>query len=145
MDREGAYTEVIYNWLHSIAESRERAWKHFGLGGKTKILAFGNPDEKILDLVYVGDVVDAIISSTEHWNNETYNVSTESGISVSELIKTIERTLNVSLDVEIVPDNRTDIEKKRVGSIEKLRSIGWTPNTSIESGLLKTWEWVQTL
>lgn len=133
MDCEGAYTEIIYNWLDGVHK------------GNSNITVFGNPDEKILDLVYVEDVVDAIVTVTAEWNNETYNVSTESGISITELIKTIENVLNVKLDVKLLPENRTDIEKKRVGSVEKLKSLGWSPKHDMAQGLLKTWNWITTL
>lgn len=133
MDCEGAYTEIIYNWLDSIHK------------GNHSITVFGNPDEKILDLVYVEDVVDAILTVTNEWNNQTYNVSTESGISITELIKTIESSLNVTLQVNLLPENRTDIEKKRVGSVEKLKSLGWSPKHDMNSGLMKTWNWITNL
>ncbi len=133
MDCEGAYTEIIFNWLDAIDK------------GKREVTVYGNPDEKVLDLVYVEDIVSAIIKSTEVWKNETYNVSTETGVTISELISTISNILNVSLAVEIKPENRTDIEKKRVGSVAKLKSIGWNPTHTLNDGLLKTYEWIHCL
>ena len=133
MDCEGAYTEIIFNWLSQINQ------------GKNQVTVFGNPDEKILDLVYVEDVVNAILKSTENWSNEVYNVSTETGISITELIKVIEDELDVQLEVSILPENRTDIENKRVGSVQKLKNIGWEPKNSINEGIRKTNEWIKTL
>lgn len=133
MDCEGAYTEIIYNWLSNVNK------------GHHDITVFGNPDEKILDLVYVEDVVSAILKATENWNNEVYNVSTESGVTISDLIKTIERALGVSLNVTSVTENRTDIENKRVGSVRKLNALGWKPNHTLEQGILKTHKWIQNL
>jgi UDP-glucose 4-epimerase len=133
MDCDGVYTEIIFNWLNQINQ------------GKNQITVFGNPDEKILDLVYVEDVVDAILKSTENWNNEVYNVSTENGISITELIKVIEDELDVKLEVSILPENRTDIENKRVGSVQKLKNIGWISKNNINQGILKTYSWIQTL
>jgi len=133
MDCEGAYTEIIFNWLNQINQ------------GKNQVTVFGNPDEKILDLVYVEDVVNAILKSTENWNNEVYNVSTETGVSITELIKVIKNELDVKLEVSILPENRTDIENKRVGSVQKLKNIGWKPKNSINQGILKTYKWIQTL
>jgi UDP-glucose 4-epimerase len=133
MDCEGAYTEIIFNWLSQINQ------------GKNQVTVFGNPDEKILDLVYVEDVVNAILKSTENWNNEVYNVSTETGISITGLIKVIEDELDVKLEVSILPENRTDIENKRVGSVKKLKTIGWGPKNTINQGILKTYKWIQTL
>lgn len=130
MDCEGAYTEIIFNWLDCISK------------GSRQVTVFGDPKEKVLDLVYVEDVVSAILKTTEEWNNEVYNVSTESGITISDLISTIERTLNVELEVNTQPENRTDIEKKRVGSVAKLKTLGWEPNINIETGIRKTYDWI---
>ena len=67
MDSSGAYTEVIFNWLNSIKS------------GNFNITIQGNPDEKVLDLVHVSDVVDAIIKSTFYSQNGIFNVSTSKG------------------------------------------------------------------
>lgn len=132
MDSEGVYTEVIFNWLSDI------------LKGKTDLTVFGNPDEKVIDLVYVDDVVNAIVTSCD-WGNETYNVSTESGTTLTELIRIIQRVTGKTLNIHQKPETRTDIENKRVGSTERLRTIGWKPMVSLEEGVRKTYEWIATL
>ena len=88
MDCEGAYTEVIFNWLNNIKNNNKN------------ITVFGNPDEKILDLVYVDDVVDAIILSTFNSNKEVFNVSTQNGVTLTELINTIENVTNTKLNIK---------------------------------------------
>ena len=133
MDCEGAYTEIIFNWLNNINK------------GDNRVTVFGNPDEKVLDLVYVKDVVNAILKATEEWNNEVYNVSTETGVTITELIRTISKTLDVDLEVSIKAENRTDIEKKRVGSVAKLKSIGWKPEYNLSKGIKETYEWISSL
>lgn len=130
MDCEGAYTEIIFNWLDQIKE------------GNNKVTVYGDPDKKILDLVYVTDVVDAILKVTENWNNDVYNVSTETGVSITDLIKTIEEVLDVKLKISMVPENRTDIENKRIGSVKKLKELGWTDRVDLSQGLIKTWNWI---
>lgn len=133
MDCEGAYTEIIYNWLSNIKK------------GHHDITVFGNPDEKVLDLVYVDDVVSAILKATESWNNEVYNVSTESGVTITDLIKAIEDELRVTLNIKLMPENRTDIENKRVGSVKKLRHLGWQSKHTLRDGILKTYKWIQSI
>lgn len=133
MDSAGAYTEVIFNWLNNIKN------------GNNHITVFGNPDEKVLDLVYVDDVVNAIITSTFNSNKEVYNVSTQNGVTLSELISTIEKVTNTVLEIETKPENRTDIEKKRVGDTSKLRGLGWNNLVSLEDGIKKTYDWITGL
>ena len=133
MDCDGAYTEIIFNWLNNIKN------------GNRKLTVYGNPDEKILDLVYVEDVVNAILTVTKEWKNDVYNVSTETGISITELISVIKNELGDDIQTIILPENRTDIESKRIGSVNKLKSLGWSPKYSIEEGIKKTNEWIKTL
>lgn len=133
MDCEGAYTEVIFNWLNSIK------------GGNFNIKVFGDPDQKALDLVYVDDVVDAITLTTFNANKEVFNVSTEKGVSLSSLIKTIEEVTNTTLNIQIFPEIRTDIENKRVGDTSRLRALGWENKVTLEQGIKKTYEWITSL
>ena len=130
MDNDGVYTEVIFNWLNSIKE------------GNNELTVFGNPDEKVLDLVYVDDVVDAILLTTFNSNKEIFNVSTETGITLTDLIKCISKVTNTDVKINIIPETRTDIETKRVGSVSKLKKIGWNMNIDMERGIRKTWEWI---
>ena len=130
MDNDGVYTEVVFNWLNQIKK------------GNTNIAVHGNPDEKIIDLVYVSDVVDAIILSTFNSNNTTFNVSSESGTTLRELLNIMEKVTNTKLNVSSIPDPRTDVEAKRVGSVDRLKSIGWEPKVNVEEGITKTWEWI---
>ena len=133
MDCEGVYTEIIFNWLNNIKS------------GLREVTVYGNPDEKILDLVYVTDVISAINMVTSYSNNDVYNVSTEYGVTITQLIKVIEEVTGVSLSVNILPENRIDIESKRIGSTEKLRQIGWKPMNSLYDGIEKTYKWINSL
>lgn len=133
MDNAGSYTEVIFNWLNSI--------KH----GEKDIVIYGNPDNKILDLVYVTDVVDAIINTSCTNDGSVFNVSAGRGVTLINLIETIEQITGIKLNKIIKEDNRTDIEVARIGNIEKLKSIGWKQNVSLEEGIKKTWEWILNL
>ena len=133
MDCEGAYTEVIFNWLNNIKN------------GKKEITVFGDPNEKILDLVYIDDVINAIILSTFNSNKHIFNVSTQHGISLTKLIEVIELVTGEHLKVNILPENRNDIENKRVGDISNLKDLGWWNDTTIIGGIRKTNEWITGL
>jgi UDP-glucose 4-epimerase len=133
MDCEGAYTEVIFNWLSNIKN------------GNKNIVVYGDPQLKTLDLVYVKDVVSAIESSFSNPENDTFNVSTESGTTLMELIRIIERVTGKQLNVTVFPENRTDIENKRVGSTQKLKTLGWNPKFSVEDGIAETYNWIKTI
>lgn len=130
MDNQGVYTEVVFNWLNEIKK------------GNNKVIVHGNPDEKILDLVYVDDVVNAVYDMTMSPNNSTYNVSTEKGTTLRGLVDIISKVTNTQIEIESVPEYRKDTEAKRIGSIDRLRAIGWEPTVSLEEGIERTWRWV---
>lgn len=130
MDNEGAYTEVIFNWLNSIKK------------GNKEIIVYGDPDKKVLDLIYIDDAINAIIETTFNTNADVFNVSTETGITLTGLIDCISRVTNTKLEIKKIPENRSDIENKRVGSTKKLKAIGWEIKNNLEEGIRKTWEWM---
>ena len=39
----------------------------------------------------------------------------------------------------------TDIEKKRIGSVAKLKAIGWVPQYTLTDGIKNTYEWINYL
>lgn len=131
MDNEGVYTEVIFNWFNNIAQ------------GINDVIIYGDPKEKIIDMVHVEDVVQAILLTTFIANKGTFNVSTQTGISLHELVKVFEKITKTKLNVITKPDPRTDVENKRVGSIVRLKEIGWEQTVSLEEGLRRTWKWIQ--
>ena len=59
------------------------------------------------------------------------------------MINTIEDVTNTKLNIEIVPENRTDIENKRVGDTTKLKKLGWNPKYNLRDGILNTNRWIK--
>ena len=131
MDNQGVYTEVIFNWLNSIKN------------GNRELTVFGDPDEKIIDLVYVSDVVNAIYTTMNSSNKEIYNVSTETGTTLSNLIKVISKVTKTDIKIKMFPETRKDVEKARIGDTTKLKNLGWSPEVSLEEGIEKTWKWIK--
>ena len=131
MDNDGAYTEIVYNWLSQ------------GIKGSGKVKVNGNPEDSVIDMVYVDDVVDAIIGMTFYSDKQTFNVATQRGTTLLQLFNLVKKITNSNIELEIVPMNRTDIENKRIGCIDKLRTIGWEPRVDVEDGLRRSYEWLK--
>ena len=94
------------------------------------------------DFVYAGDIARGIDAAlrTPH-ANRAYNLSTQTETSLKELVAVL---ANVS-GKNIVPryeDARTgDIYKSLLANGRARRSLGWTPQTSLEEGLRRTYEY----
>lgn len=133
MDNDGAYTEIVYNWLSKAIQ------------GHGEVFVNGDPHESIIDLVYVGDVVDAIIKMTFESNKETFNVATQTGTDLLTLFNTIKSITNSNINLTVTSVIRTDVESKRIGCIDKLTTLGWSPKIKLETGLLKSYEWLKSI
>ena len=93
--------------------------------------------DRFRDLIYVDDVVDALILALNPiTNNETYNLSTGIKITVKELIDTIIKVLNNGQDykIENIGGHKGD-QFGCVGNSDKLKLVGWQPKISLEQGL----------
>jgi UDP-glucose 4-epimerase len=95
------------------------------------------------DYSYLDDVVEAtyIVSNSEKCLGQTYNVSTNTNISVNKIIRIIESNIdNVKTNYSEprIIDNIHD----RLISFDKLNNhTGWRPTHSIELGIKKTIEY----
>jgi UDP-glucose 4-epimerase len=131
MDNEGAYTEIVYNWLSQ------------GIKGSGKVIVNGNPEDSVIDMVYVDDVVDAIITMTRFTNGQTFNVATQKGTTLLELFNIIKKITKSNLELETISMKRNDIETKRIGDSQKLRQHGWEPKVNVEEGIRRSYEWLK--
>lgn len=132
MDNEGVYTEVVYNFLKQIKDGNDSIYVH------------GDPDEKVIDMVYVTDVVNAIMMTTFDYSNRntTFNVCTGTGTTLRQLLNIMQEVTNKKVNIVSVKDPRTDVEAKRIGSNNKLKSIGWKPEIDLYTGINNTWRWI---
>ena len=67
------------------------------------------------------------------------------GVTLTELIATIELVTDKKLIANIVPDTRNDLELKRIGNTKNLESLGWKCKISLEDGIRRTWSWINTM
>ena len=73
--------------------------------------------------------------------NEVINVGGSSPRSMSDLINILEK-LGLNVQFDIYPASNEDIRFTHA-SVDKLKTMGFTvPNTTLEVGLRKTYEWL---
>ena len=97
--------------------------------------------EQIKDYIYIEDIVSAYIHFIEKniEKNCVYNVSTEQGTSLRDLVKNITSILELNdnnIKYGAVP-YRKEEPLYIVGSNQKLLSEDWKPKYSIQEGLKK--------
>jgi len=126
--RQGAKGEggVISIFLRNAIEGR--TFKVFGNGEQTR------------DFIYVGDVVDGLYRAAQSTTNEIINLSTNSQISLLELIETIEG-IHGEVEKEFLPPREGDILHSRLSNDLAAETLEWVPIFNLEDGLKKAYKW----
>ena len=113
-----------------------------------KPLTIFNNGEIVRDFIHVLDlaaaVKDSINSNNQKQNIFTYNVGSQTGHSIKEILHLITRISNKTLDINPQPARSFDCNYN-VLSIEKIKTeLGWTPKISLEDGLKSVWKWIES-
>jgi UDP-glucose 4-epimerase len=101
---------------------------------------FGDGEQE-RDYVYVGDVVQAALVAAEV-EGGVFNVGTGRATSVLELYELCRKVAGSGLTPRLSPARAGELQRSvlDVGKVE--RELGWRPQTSLEEGLRRTWDWI---
>ncbi|MBI21963.1 MAG: nucleoside-diphosphate sugar epimerase [Chloroflexi bacterium] len=107
-----------------------------------KLVVYGK--EKILDFVYIDDVIYSILSSIEKFDdvkNDVFNVAYGEGTTLVHLANVIKSETNSETEI-IIEENRTGEVMKFVGDISKSnQKLSYSPQVSLEQGIIKAVQW----
>lgn len=104
----------------------------------------------IRDFLFIQDVIEAYLSLAEKdlprgRRVRIFNFGTGKPIAVSELIKKItllEKDIKVNIKIAPTPEDRLNEVPIQYVSITKAkRDLGWRPKTSLDDGLIQTFNW----
>ena len=88
------------------------------------------------DFVYVKDVSGAnYICATEDIKNETFNVSTNTDISILELFNTMKKYSGYEKDAFHKEARKGDIRNSRLDNNKLLKNTSWKPEYTLDQGL----------
>ena len=96
------------------------------------------------DYTYIEDAVDATLAAAIHprAEGEIFNIGTGIETSVNRLAAAIGEALGVDVDIRHVDRRDIDNIRRRVVNIEKIRRmLRWTPQWTLDRGLLETADW----
>ena len=104
----------------------------------------------IRDFNYVLDTCDGIISlinSNPKAIGETFNIGSGEGVSIKELVCLIGNLLgavpNISCDEDRIRPKDSEVNKLICNNEKIKKMVGFSPNYTLEEGLLKTIEWMK--
>jgi UDP-glucose 4-epimerase len=98
----------------------------------------------IRDYIHVEDIAQAIILSLKNFDkakNSFYNIGSDEGYSVLEIIKTAEKIFGKKIP-QVIRHQRPGDPAKLVASSRKIRTeLGWEPKNSIEDIIVSAYNW----
>lgn len=111
------------------------------LAGKKPALT---PGEQKWDYLYVEDAAEAIAGAVAHSGAAgVYNLGSGVSVSVRHIVEFIRDTIDPSLALGLgdVPYREDQLMLLQANTGKLTRDTGWTPKTTLSSGLLQTIEW----
>ena len=104
------------------------------------ITIFGD-GEQTRDFVYAGDIADGIIAALKTEDvNVAYNLSTQTEISLRELISVLSRIAGRKIIPKYGPERAGDIYKSMLSNGRAKMGLDWEPKISLEEGLKRTYQ-----
>ena len=149
------YSENLINTFSKLYDKKFTILRLFNFFGKNMPAAFFIPQlieslktkesfdmtkgEQIRDFLYVDDVVSALILSAKQAEpkNETFNVCSNTGVSLKELVKTIQKVLQSDCKISFgaLPYRNNEVWNM-VGDNSKIqRALNFTPKYNIEEAI----------
>jgi GDP-L-fucose synthase len=93
------------------------------------------------EFMHVDDCADALVHIMKHYSDlRLINVGVGSDVTIETLARLVMKTVGLTGDL------RKDLSKpdgapRKLLSIEKLKTLGWSPKTSLSEGLARTYDW----
>lgn len=92
--------------------------------------------------VYVDDLARAhLLALSDRAENQVYNLEGSQKISVTDIVRTIDKVLGGGVRIEHVPARPGDYAGKQVSAKKILDELGWEPRVDFEAGMKQTVEW----
>ena len=95
------------------------------------------------DFVYVDDVVEANLLGLRDDVTGVINVSTGTGISLNDLMNTLEEITNTTINREYQEPRIGDIKHSLLSTEKASKVLGYAPTWSLRDGLEKTYHYVK--
>lgn len=112
--------------------------------GKSKLPLFWK-GEQIRDFIYIDDLVSAHILPLNNSGLNIYNVGTEQGIKIIELVKKIFDLAGSEVPIEDLGERKGDVPSLIASSAKIRQELGWQNKVSLEEGLKKTIDFYRSL
>jgi len=111
---------------------------------KNETLYLRSNGKYIRDYLYVKDVVNGYLLLAKNINKvkgEAFNFGSKETLSVLELLKLIQKTLDKKIKYKILNNAKNEIPYQSLDFIKIKKQLSWNPKSSIESTIQKIFAW----
>ncbi|MFG0248027.1 MAG: GDP-mannose 4,6-dehydratase [Phycisphaeraceae bacterium JB051] len=113
------------------------------VGAGQSIPVFGDGSTS-RDYTFVADIVDGIRKSLANCSSyHIYNLGGDSPVTLAQLIATIEKVVGKEAIIDRKPMQPGDVNITWADLTKPRAELGYAPQTSLEQGITKQWEWIQ--
>lgn len=123
-----------YKFLDSIINNKE-------------IEQFGNGSSE-RDYTYVEDIVEGVVAALENKKKiqcEVINLGNSKPITLKKFIDTCEKVSNQKANIKVIENQKGDVPVTFADTEKAKRLLDYNPNTDIEIGLRKTFDWLKQI
>jgi UDP-glucose 4-epimerase len=99
----------------------------------------------VRDYFYVADLANLCVACVEGGHTGIFNAGSGDGVSINELIHTIQKVCGVAGDVEYMQGRSFDVAATYLDIGKAQTEIGWAPTVSLEDGIDSHWTWLKSL
>lgn len=109
-----------------------------------KLTVWGD-GEVIRDFIYIDDVIDVFIRSLDKRGvNNVYNLGSGVGKTINQVLDSIVKTCAKTANVQYESSRSIDVPRNVLNISALKQAYEWKPRVSLEAGLVKTMEYIQT-
>lgn len=103
--------------------------------------------KQLRNFIHISDVIEAFILAikTENIGQEVFNIGSQYSCTINEMVEILQQNINTFSNIGITGQFRLGDVRHCICSIEKAKNIlGFNPKISLEEGIVRFLEWVET-
>lgn len=108
------------------------------------ITVFGDGNSR-KDYIYIKDLINLCYELSFSTETGAFNLGSGIGTSINQIIEQIKKTTNNNLEINYVDKQIYDVDNFVLDISKAMNHIGANQLTSLETGVLETWKWLNSL